>query len=51
MQGAEVVVHPADLTVATDVTALFSSVERRCGRLDLLFNNAGCNGVKSSPPR
>jgi NAD(P)-dependent dehydrogenase (short-subunit alcohol dehydrogenase family) len=32
---------PADLTVTADVSALFGTVERRFGRLDVLFNNAG----------
>lgn len=32
---------PGDLTVPGDVAALFDQVERRFGRLDLLFNNAG----------
>ena len=41
--AAEVIVIAADLTVEADVTALFGAIERRCGRLDLLFNNAGCN--------
>ena len=34
---------PCDLTVATDVNALFGRVERDYGRLDVLFNNAGIN--------
>jgi NAD(P)-dependent dehydrogenase (short-subunit alcohol dehydrogenase family) len=32
---------PADVTDPASVQALFSSVQQRCGRLDLLFNNAG----------
>lgn len=32
---------PADLTAGADVSALFGHVERRFGRLDVLFNNAG----------
>jgi len=32
-----------DLTVATEVNALFARVERDYGRLDVLFNNAGIN--------
>ena len=32
---------PADVTDAASVAALFEAVERRFGRLDLLFNNAG----------
>jgi NAD(P)-dependent dehydrogenase (short-subunit alcohol dehydrogenase family) len=34
---------PADVTDAVSVAALFSAVEQRFGRLDLLFNNAGVN--------
>ncbi|MCA0920839.1 SDR family oxidoreductase [Pseudooceanicola nanhaiensis] len=34
----------ADVGDATAVEALFAEVERRFGRLDLLFNNAGRNG-------
>jgi NAD(P)-dependent dehydrogenase (short-subunit alcohol dehydrogenase family) len=33
--------YPADLTAAAGVSALFGHVERRFGRLDVLFNNAG----------
>lgn len=36
-------VHAADVTSEEDVEQLFSSVEGRFGRLDLLFNNAGVN--------
>ncbi|WP_329131203.1 SDR family oxidoreductase [Streptomyces sp. NBC_01476] len=35
---------PCDVTRPSDVTALFSAVRKRCGRLDLLFNNAGAFG-------
>jgi len=34
-------VVPADVADPDSVGALFAEVERRCGRLDLLFNNAG----------
>ena len=34
---------PADVTDAISVAALFSAIEQRFGRLDLLFNNAGVN--------
>src|SRR5579863_1072815 len=34
---------PADVTDAVSVAALFSAIEQRFGRLDLLFNNAGVN--------
>jgi NAD(P)-dependent dehydrogenase (short-subunit alcohol dehydrogenase family) len=39
--GGETLVIPTDVTVPASVTALFDEVERRFGRLDLLFNNAG----------
>ena len=32
---------PTDVTDPASVAALFAEVKRRCGRLDLLFNNAG----------
>jgi NAD(P)-dependent dehydrogenase (short-subunit alcohol dehydrogenase family) len=35
---------PSDVTRPEDVTALFSAVRARRGRLDLLFNNAGAFG-------
>jgi NAD(P)-dependent dehydrogenase (short-subunit alcohol dehydrogenase family) len=35
---------PADVADPEAVTALFTSVRDRCGRLDLLFNNAGTFG-------
>lgn len=34
---------PADVTDAVSVAALFTAIEQRFGRLDLLFNNAGVN--------
>lgn len=34
---------PCDLTVASDVSALFNRVESDFGKLDVLFNNAGMN--------
>src|SRR5204863_4679169 len=40
-QAAMVV--PADVTDPESVGALFGTVRRECGRLDLLFNNAGIN--------
>lgn len=40
-EGLSLTAFPADLTVAADVSALFGSVERRSGRIDVLFNNAG----------
>ena len=35
---------PCDVTRPADVARLFSTVRERCGRLDLLFNNAGMFG-------
>ena len=42
-EGGNGYVVPADVTDAVSVAALFSAVEQRFGRLDLLFNNAGVN--------
>ncbi len=39
--GEDTLVIPTDVTVPASVAALFDEVERRFGRLDLLFNNAG----------
>lgn len=39
--GSRLLVLPADITRADDVDALFASVQREFGRLDVLFNNAG----------
>ena len=39
--GGDTLVHPADISVDADVTALFDAVVGRYGRLDLLVNNAG----------
>ncbi|HLX51555.1 MAG TPA: SDR family oxidoreductase [Streptosporangiaceae bacterium] len=39
-----VLVVPADVTVPDSVAALFEAVQRRWGRIDLLFNNAGVFG-------
>jgi len=36
-------VVPADVTRSEEVDALFAAIERRFGRLDVLFNNAGGN--------
>jgi NAD(P)-dependent dehydrogenase (short-subunit alcohol dehydrogenase family) len=41
--GAGSLVLPADVTQPDAVRALFDSIVARCGRLDLLFNNAGAN--------
>ncbi len=39
--NAEVVAVPTDVTEEAAVDALFATIERRFGRLDVLFNNAG----------
>jgi len=39
--GAEAIVVPTDVADPASVAALFAVVQERCGRLDLLFNNAG----------
>lgn len=39
---------PADITSAAEVDALFAKVKEDCGRLDVLFNNAG-NNVPAAP--
>jgi NAD(P)-dependent dehydrogenase (short-subunit alcohol dehydrogenase family) len=44
----ELVAIPTDITDPQEVRALFDEIERRYGRLDLLFNNAGTN-VPSVP--
>jgi NAD(P)-dependent dehydrogenase (short-subunit alcohol dehydrogenase family) len=38
---AMAVVHLADVTKPADVDGLFAAIERKAGRLDLVFNNAG----------
>mmetsp|Transcript_115294 Transcript_115294/g.229758 ORF Transcript_115294/g.229758 Transcript_115294/m.229758 type:complete len:269 (+) Transcript_115294:52-858(+) len=40
--GASALVHPADLQDPTMVDSLFATLQREHGRLDVLFNNAGC---------
>ncbi len=40
---------PTDITDPASVRALFAEIERRSGRLDLLFNNAGI-GAPAVPP-
>jgi NAD(P)-dependent dehydrogenase (short-subunit alcohol dehydrogenase family) len=40
---------PCDVSDEAAVNALFAQVQQRCGRLDLLFNNAGM-GLPSTPP-
>jgi NAD(P)-dependent dehydrogenase (short-subunit alcohol dehydrogenase family) len=39
--GARGIAMPCDVSDAAAVTQLFDTVQQRCGRLDLLFNNAG----------
>ena len=39
--GAQALALPCDVSDAEAVKHLFSTVQQRCGRLDLLFNNAG----------
>ncbi len=46
--GARAFALPCDVTDAAAVDALFGEVERRFGRLDVIFNNAGTN-VPSTP--
>ncbi len=40
-RNARLLVVPTDVTNAASVDALFAAVRRQCGRLDVLFNNAG----------
>ncbi len=42
-RGQRAVPVPADVTDPASVQALFDTIEREFGRLDLLFNNAGVN--------
>ena len=42
-RGHTALAVPTDVTDADSVQALFATVERRFGRLDVLFNNAGVN--------
>ena len=41
--SARTLVVPTDVSVPESVRALFDTVQAECGRLDLLFNNAGIN--------
>ncbi len=45
-QGGEGLCIQADVTRETDWQRIMTLVEERCGRLDILFNNAGDNLVK-----
>jgi NAD(P)-dependent dehydrogenase (short-subunit alcohol dehydrogenase family) len=47
--GARGIAMPCDVSDETAVTALFDAVRQRCGRLDLLFNNAGMGLPSKSP--
>jgi NAD(P)-dependent dehydrogenase (short-subunit alcohol dehydrogenase family) len=40
-RGDKAMVHSADVSLDSEVATLFARIERECGRLDLLFNNAG----------
>ena len=42
-RGETALAVPTDVTDPASVEALFATIERRFGRLDLLFNNAGVN--------
>jgi NAD(P)-dependent dehydrogenase (short-subunit alcohol dehydrogenase family) len=42
-RGQTALAVPTDVTVPESVEALFATIERQFGRLDLLFNNAGVN--------
>ncbi|MDM0082325.1 SDR family oxidoreductase [Variovorax sp. J31P179] len=42
-RGQTAMAVPTDVTEPDSVQALFDTIERRLGRLDLLFNNAGVN--------
>jgi len=42
-QGQTALAVPTDVTNPESVQALFDSIEKRFGRLDVLFNNAGVN--------
>lgn len=47
--AGKLIPHACDLTIESDVNALFARVEKEQGRLDLLFNNAGMN-TDAVPP-
>ena len=40
-RGAEVMIHPCDVTSRTDVLEMVSAIESRMGGVDVLVNNAG----------
>ncbi len=43
--GAPAHIHPGDLTVAAEVTAIAAAILAQFGRIDILVNNAGLNIV------
>jgi 3-oxoacyl-[acyl-carrier protein] reductase len=43
--GSNVIAVPCDVTVESDVQAMFDSVVDKLGRLDVLINNAGLGGT------
>ncbi len=47
--GARAIAMPCDVSDEAAVNALFDTVRRRCGRLDLLFNNAGMGLPPKTP--
>ncbi|MFI0978516.1 SDR family oxidoreductase [Streptomyces sp. NPDC021093] len=49
LAGGETLSVPTDVADPEAVTALFTAVRERYGRLDLLFNNAGTFGPGSTP--
>ncbi|MGW7417995.1 SDR family oxidoreductase [Streptomyces sp. NPDC054863] len=49
LAGADTLAVPTDVADPEAVTALFTAVRERYGRLDLLFNNAGTFGPGSTP--
>lgn len=48
VDAGDALVCPADVTDEAAVDSLFSQIERKFGRLDVVFNNAG-NNVKAAP--
>lgn len=48
LTGREPLLFPADVTSEEAVEAVFARVADHCGRLDVLFNNAGTSSPKAS---
>jgi NAD(P)-dependent dehydrogenase (short-subunit alcohol dehydrogenase family) len=44
-EGGKAFFVPADVTDAEQVSAMVEAIRQRCGRIDVLFNNAGISGV------